>query len=661
MSSFSENFKRDENKDTQYDDSAFYTFAIGLLLVGIVILTVLIIRRLLYEKKYDQKTIKNCGCSACQGRLKAYYSKVRSQNINSTFFFYLLIVGFLCYLTYLSYLQVDKNAGKLKGFNPFDILEIDPSSDERTIKKAYKKLALKYHPDKNPNNLQAKAKFILIAKAYDALTNEESKKNFEKYGNPDGPGPMRVSVALPSFVLEKKNHMPILIIFVLFILIILPSVFMFWYKTSSKYNDSGMMVNDTYIFYQYLNENILLKQMPFVMGLASEYRDLPIRPDEADALFKMYKKNLDLMCKHPMEKIPPPNKKAICLLYSYLNNTPMNYSHYESDLDFVLKPTGIFIENMYKMCIEFAQLQNLGMDQKAGKIKTFGYNCIKTIFEFSQNLHQKSSHVRNIFGAFTQIPYFTEEKIKILARNNRKIFNNKPTVFSDFLSLNKEERDAILQKEFDTEQMIDINNAIEALPKYEAKIDVFVEGFEDVLVNDLVTFKLTIERKNLEEGYTLGVNHSIFYPEIFSEQVSMCIVMDKHIVYQAVIDINERVTTHEYKNPVKEPGTFKFTCELSPLNYKGLDIILPFEVHVVKASELRKEHLKQIEKREIKKIEPSYFQQMLSQVIPIQPDDEDEEEEEDDDNKENKEGNKDNEKKDESEQEEKKEEHEKQE
>ena len=61
MSSFSENFKRDENKDTQYDDSAFYTFAIGLLLVGIVILTVLIIRRLLYEKKYDQKTIKNCG------------------------------------------------------------------------------------------------------------------------------------------------------------------------------------------------------------------------------------------------------------------------------------------------------------------------------------------------------------------------------------------------------------------------------------------------------------------------------------------------------------------------------------------------------------------------------------------------------------------------
>ena len=79
--------------------------------------------------------------------------------------------------------------------------------------------------------------------------------------------------------------MPILILFVIFILVILPSGFMFWYKTSSKYNDTGMMMNDTYIFYQYLNENILLKEMPFVMGLAMEYNGMQIRPDEAE-LFK---------------------------------------------------------------------------------------------------------------------------------------------------------------------------------------------------------------------------------------------------------------------------------------------------------------------------------------------------------------------------------------
>ena len=53
MSSFSENFQRDDNKETQVDDSAFYTFAIGMLLVGIVTFLILIIRRLLYDKKYN--------------------------------------------------------------------------------------------------------------------------------------------------------------------------------------------------------------------------------------------------------------------------------------------------------------------------------------------------------------------------------------------------------------------------------------------------------------------------------------------------------------------------------------------------------------------------------------------------------------------------------
>ncbi len=54
----------------------------------------------------------------------------------------------------------------------YEVLGVEKSASEDEIKKAYKKLALKYHPDKNPNNLQAKAKFILIAKAYEALTNE---------------------------------------------------------------------------------------------------------------------------------------------------------------------------------------------------------------------------------------------------------------------------------------------------------------------------------------------------------------------------------------------------------------------------------------------------------------------------------------------------------
>jgi DnaJ-class molecular chaperone len=49
-------------------------------------------------------------------------------------------------------------------------------------------LTLKYHPDKNKDDPQATARFIMIAKAYEVLTDEDAKAKYEKYGSPDGPG-----------------------------------------------------------------------------------------------------------------------------------------------------------------------------------------------------------------------------------------------------------------------------------------------------------------------------------------------------------------------------------------------------------------------------------------------------------------------------------------
>lgn len=54
--------------------------------------------------------------------------------------------------------------------------------------------------------------FILCFLAYQALTDDESRKNWEKYGNPDGPGAMSFGIALPSWIVEKENSVWVKII-----------------------------------------------------------------------------------------------------------------------------------------------------------------------------------------------------------------------------------------------------------------------------------------------------------------------------------------------------------------------------------------------------------------------------------------------------------------
>lgn len=185
---------------------------------------------------------------------------------------------------------VKHSVGGIENFDPFAILNVPVDASDADIKKAYRKLSLQYHPDKNPDPKAHQYFATYIAKAYKALTDEVSKENYKKYGHPDGPQAMSVSVALPEWFFSKdKQTAPLILLVLLFGGIVTPLGVAAWYLMGTqKFVGPNQLMEETIQLFldpRYgVKPSQALVKIPDTLVCAMEFIQLPTPKEQGPAL-----------------------------------------------------------------------------------------------------------------------------------------------------------------------------------------------------------------------------------------------------------------------------------------------------------------------------------------------------------------------------------------
>lgn len=212
--------------------------------------------------------------------------KTKSSTTTTKSFFkkrYIALVLAWALLIYLLTLNGTFAQKNFETFEPYHILELEYGVEDNVVKRQYRKMSLKWHPDKwsqgTPEEKKiAEDKFMLITKAYNVLLDPATKDNYERFGNPDGErqGPVSVSYGLPTFLTSKEYEVYVLLGY-LVLFIILPVYFLYTRFVSPSPEDfqiPGLNLDQQSI--SFIAKSLALDLNPLqlmeVTALAHEYR-----------------------------------------------------------------------------------------------------------------------------------------------------------------------------------------------------------------------------------------------------------------------------------------------------------------------------------------------------------------------------------------------------
>nr|KAG5706886.1 hypothetical protein BaRGS_021392 [Batillaria attramentaria] len=419
-----------------------------------------------------------------------------------------LVVGWIVFflLAYkVSMIQLD-----YVEYDPFLELEIDREASQSEIRRAYRKLSLIYHPDKETGD---EKKFMRIAKAYAALTDEESRRNWMEYGNPDGPEATRFGIALPKWIVERENSMWVLAAYGLVFMIILPIVVGVWWYRSIKFSSDQVLLDTTRLYYYFINKtpNMILKRAVMILAASCEFdrmhnAEVQERPSDNEELPQLIKILGNIQEKNRERPLCfPYSVKARVLLHAHFQRLILNENTLEIDQAYILKKCPYLINEMINICASLVAMAMSGRVHQPPRLETIE-NLMKLSQMIVQALDEKASPVQ-------QLPHITPDMLRYFTTRKRNIRH-----IREFAAMKDEDRRQMLRSLTDAEYR-NIVTVAASLPYVEMTIRsegktpffLFVLDEEDstITVGSIVTVTANLVRRDMAELFEKELVHPI--------------------------------------------------------------------------------------------------------------------------------------------------------
>lgn len=494
---------------SEENSSLFPIFILTIIALPLVPYTILKLCRAASKKA---KSI-NCQCSVCfrSGKYrKSIFNKISNFSTCSNLTLVLMWVMMAVLVYYIKHISRE-----IQVFEPFSILGLEPGASDAEIKKAYRRLSILYHPDKNPDPDANKYFVEFISKAYQALTDPISRENFEKYGHPDGRQGFQMGIALPQFLLNIDGASGgILLLWIVGVCILLPLVIAVVYLSrSSKYTGNYVMHQTLSAYYYFMKPSLAPSKVMDVFIKAAEYMEIPVRRPDGEPLQKLFmlvrsELNLDLKnIKQEQAKFwkqHPALVKTELLIQAHLTRETAALSpELQRDFKRVLELAPRLLEELMKMAVIPRTAQGHGWLRPAVGVVELSQCIIQAVPLSARKAVGGSAEG---IAPFLQLPHFNEAIIKKIARK-------KVRTFQELRDMTVQDRAELLSQlaGISASEVQDVESVLDMMPSITVEVTCETEGEEGVQEGDIVTVQawVIVNRAN---GLIGALPHAPYYP-----------------------------------------------------------------------------------------------------------------------------------------------------